>query len=290
MSRIFPAGGGKKVSWMDKVEEGQEEEKEELIGTAALDLKTLRKLAGFGDKSEDDKGSDDEEDVKPEEADEAKEGEKPDFLKGDDKEVSKDEDKGEEGEEHEEGETKEFEAGEGEEKAEAGPAVEQAVAAVEKAKDALEEVSIALEDAGGTAGGDEVADVPVSLEGDVGAPSDDAMVEVEIGGDMGGAMGADIGADVGADAGAGCEKCPVCGADKPADGSMQSDVISEIKDTPMNTQVVANTSSKFYKIAALSPVNKKKLKDYWIGSLGYDAEFVGMMLKDYNPKVGGKKE
>jgi len=287
MSRIFPAGGGKQVSWMDKVEEGQEEEKEELIGTAALDLKTLRKLAGFGDKSEDDKGSDDEEDVKPEEADEAKEGEKPDFLKGDDKEVSKDEDKGEEGEEHEEGETKEFEAGEGEEKAEAGPAVEQAVAAVEKAKDALEEVSIALEDAGGTAGGDEVADVPVSLEGDVGAPSDDAMVEVEIGGDMGGAMGADIGADVGADAGAGCEKCPVCGADKPADGGIMypGSNAPEAAGTLM-----AGSSSKFYKIAALSPVNKKKLKDYWIGSLGYDAEFVGMMLKDYNPKVGGNKE
>lgn len=273
MSRIFSAGGGKKVSWLDKVGE----EKEELIGTAALDLKTLRKLAGVGE--------DGEEDVKSEDAEEGGEGEKPAFLTED---KDDDAEKGEEGEAHEEGESEEKEEGEEEEKAEAGPAVEQAAAAVEKAKEALEEVSVALEDAGGGAAGGEVAEVPVSLEGGMGAPGDDSMVEVEIGADV----GPDMGSDLAGGPDAGCEKCPQCGAPMggAAVGGDMGGMDSGANATEAAGTLIAGSSSRFHKIAMLSPANKKKLKDYWVGQLGYDPEFVGMMLKDYNPKVAGKKE
>lgn len=249
MSRIFPAGGGTQISWMDKVSE----EKEKLIGTAAIDIKTLRKLAG----EDDDLG---EEDVKPEDAEVAPEGEVPDTEEVE-VEVSD-----EEGEEHEEGETKEFEAGESEEKAEAASAVEQAVEAVEKAKEALEEVSIALEDVGG----EETAEVPVALEDEAVAPSDDAMVEVEIGADI--APIEDVG-NVGGGKGFGSKMPPM---DSGAN-AVEAD-----------STLMAGSSSKFYKIASLSPANKKKLKDFWIGSLGYDPDYVAMMIKDYNPKSGKK--
>lgn len=252
MSRIFPAGGGKKVSWMDKVEENAE--KEDLIGTAALDLKTLRKLAGFGDKSE---GDDfEEEDVNPEDAEEAEAGDKPAFLE-ENKEISD-----EEGEDVEEDGEEEIEESEKDE--ETNPSLDQAVEAVEKAKEALDEITVALEDAGAS---DDVAEIPVSMEGDIVTPSDDATVEVEISSDVDSAVDEDMGDGIGT----------------------QDNQVDNVNSGVANG-VLAGSSSRFHKIAMLSPANKKKLKDYWIGSLGYDPDFVGMMLKDYNPKSGSKKD
>lgn len=43
----------------------------------------------------------------------------------------------------------------------------------------------------------------------------------------------------------------------------------------------ASTPEEFCKFAMISPENKKKLKDYWVNALGYPADFVSLMIKDY---------
>jgi len=53
-------------------------------------------------------------------------------------------------------------------------------------------------------------------------------------------------------------------------------------DDNVDEEVKEASSSKFYKIASLSPDNRKKLADYWVKSLGYDKDYVKMMLKDYD--------
>lgn len=293
MSRIFSAGGGKQVSWMDKVGE----EKEAPIGVDALDLKTLRKLAGFGEdgEKEDDAEESDEEDVKSEDAEKEEKSENP-FAKKDKKDKGEDKEEGE-SEEHEEGESAEFEAGENEEISEGGAgagssaAVDQANAAIDQAKSALEEASVALQDAG--ASGDETVEVPVSVE-DSSIPGDDALVEVELGGDvsdLGTGAGDDMDVSMDSEIGAEpcCEKCPQCGAPVGESKGEVGGMDDGANATEASGTLMAASSSKFHKIASLSPENKRKLKDYWVGSLGYDSEFVSMMLKDYNPKSGSKK-
>lgn len=43
----------------------------------------------------------------------------------------------------------------------------------------------------------------------------------------------------------------------------------------------AAAEGRFVKIAALTPENKKKLKDYWANVLGYDKKYVEYMVTDY---------
>ena len=244
-SIIFPAGSGRNVvSWLDKVAENEKEK----IGTDALSMKELKRLAALSDIIP----QDEEVDVDS--------AEKTDEAPVEDSENSpiSEEKEGEEGEAHEGDESVEFEAGESEEKAEGGDAVQQAADAVQTAKGALEEAATALTDAGAedSAGDDEMAEVPVSMETD---PSDEAMIEVQID-------------DVAPDAGVG----PA--ADAGVGATPDVDFPPAEEATPM----VEASASKFYKIASLSPKNKSKLSEYWIKTLGYDSDWVKSLLKDYN--------
>lgn len=247
-SIIFPAGSGRNVvSWLDKVAENEKEK----IGTDALSMKELKRLAALSDIIP----QDEEVDV-----DSAEKTDETPVEDAENAPVSeeKEGEESEEGEAHEGDESVEFEAGESEEKAEGGDAVQQAADAVETAKGALEEAATALTDAGAEApaGDDDMAEIPISMES---APSDEAMVEVQID---------DVAPDAGVD--------PV--ADAEVGATPDVDFPPEEEATPM----VEASTSKFYKIASLSPKNRAKLSEYWIKTLGYDPDWVKSLLKDYN--------
>ncbi len=247
-SMVFPAGSGRNVvSWLDKV---ASEEKKEKIGTAAISLEELKRLAAIsdfvpsegeegheekeseGEKSEEEAKGEDEEDVKTEEAEEAKPGESPVTEEP----VSEEKD----GEEVVDVEVE---------------AVDEAAAAVETAKGALEDASKALQDAGAKETSEVLGDVAeASLE----ETTPEAM-DIEV---------VDEGAAPSVES---VPPAPIAG--EGVDG------MSRKEEIPVTVEA---SSSRFYKIASLSPVNKKKLSDYWIKTLGYDSDWVKSLLKDYN--------
>ena len=247
-SMVFPAGSGRNVvSWLDKV---AAEEKREVIGTAAISLEELKRLAalsdiippegeeghekkeGEGEKSEEEAKGEDEEDVKAEEAEEAKPGEAPVAEEP----ISEEK----EGEESVDVEVE---------------AVDEAATAVETAKGALEDASKALEDAGATVTTEKPEEIAeVSLEEPV-----PETVDIEV---------VDEGAVPPTDS---VEAAPVVGEEEVN--------IMPQRGAPATFEA---SSARFYKIASLSPVNKKKLSDYWIKTLGYDADWVKSLLKDFN--------
>jgi hypothetical protein len=57
------------------------------------------------------------------------------------------------------------------------------------------------------------------------------------------------------------------------------DEVKEDKEACMDKS--ASTEEEFCRFAKLSPVNKKKLADYWVNALGYPKDFVNLMVKDY---------
>lgn len=263
-SMIFPAGSGKNVvNWMDKVAE----QKEEKIGTAAIDIAELRRLAALSDiapKEDEDVDVDgaetaekspvgDEENVP---VSEETDSEKDEAEEDDSIEIEiDDEPEAGETEEHEAGESAEFEAGETEEKAETSEAVDQAAAAVEDAKRALDEASEALAGAGAVPATDdeEIAEIPVSMNEDI---PEEGSIEVEI------------------------ETSP---DEVPVDDVVVGDEAgnTDVTEDKEEFPALEASSSKFYKIASLSPANKKKLSEYWIKTLGYDSDWVKSLLKDY---------
>jgi hypothetical protein len=124
-----------------------------------------------------------------------------------------------------------------------GDPLDEAAEAVADAQDILDNAAEALTDAGATVeGDDEIAEVPVSVEEDA--------IDIDEPGDS----------------------AVVVEIEEPeAEAGVYSD----------ETASVEASSERFVKIATLSPANKKKLKSYWVKTLGYDSEWVGMMLKEY---------
>ncbi len=283
---IFPAGNGKSLSWLDNVAQ------EKPMGTAGMDMSELRRLAQLS------------EDVKVEEAVPAEGSpvpaeenvpvakENPFEKKDDDK---KDEDKKDE----EKGETKEHEASEtpAEEKSEheegkkddadvaivpetATPVSEESdpvaklTSALEALKGLLEKGSVdeaklavidalkSLETKTQDVSDDEEVEIPVTVDEGTGEMSVDNpdVVSVEVSGDM----------------------------NPDADKSLENVLPSTPESNPdeVKCSTMAAGASRFYKIAYLSPDNKKKLSDYWIKALGYDAEWVKDLLTDKTGKKG----
>jgi len=250
-STIFPAGG-KNVSWMDNAAEKGTEEK---IGTAAIDLNELKRLAALSDFLE----KKEEEDVKVEDAkpaeDTAAVPAEENVPVAEEKKEDKTEEKAEENtEEKEEDDVAKINA--------AADAVEAAKKAlesgdVEAAKTALDDASAAIADAKASEV-EEVAEeveIPVSLDEATGemnislpeSKDGEKAVEVEIEGEV------------------------------PVDS-----VTDKIEEKPVEKCAETDKSaSRFYKIAMLSPDNKKKLANYWINILGYDADYVKLMVRDY---------
>lgn len=71
--------------------------------------------------------------------------------------------------------------------------------------------------------------------------------------------------------------------DEPKDESKDDSLIVESKPEMENCgrAATAASSEEFYKFSMLSDVNKKKLRSYWGGALGYPKDFVDLLVKDY---------
>ena len=273
MSLVFPAGKGRQITWLDRLNGKEEEEVKgqtktastkktakvaetrELIGTAAISMDELKRLAQLSDFPQ--------EDVQVEDALSAPVGEEPVAPEG---EVAV-------SDEAEGGEAEGGAEDVAEDAAEAGNPVEQAADAVADAQDALADAAEALADAGADEGGKDSA---ISDEGAIG---DDAALgdeEIEIPVDIDGA--GNIGLE--------CDKmeksdsAPAVAPSAPPKGAaMASEQKSEKKQA---TTAAVEDSARFVKIAKLSPVNRQKLATYWIKTLGYDKDWVNQMLQDYN--------
>jgi hypothetical protein len=143
--------------------------------------------------------------------------------------------------------------GEGGEGGEGDP-LDEAAEAVADAQDALEDAAVSLTDAGAAPVEDELAEIPVSIE-EEGIVDDDADAD-------------------GLDLGDGPDSAVVVELEGPeAEANSYAEAAPEVQASAGN--------DKFVKIATLSPANKKKLKSYWVKTLGYDTEWVSQMLKDY---------
>ena len=151
-------------------------------------------------------------------------------------------------------------------------------------KDALEKVEVAVEEAKEVAGVDEV-EIEVSEE----SPS--AEIEIEVGEDGGDKGGEDIVIES-------KPETEACMASKKGvnpfakkDEKKDEKKCDECKKTPCECKKEASveltmpksaaSAEEFCKFAMISPENKKKIKAYWINDLGYPADFVNLMIKDY---------
>ena len=65
--------------------------------------------------------------------------------------------------------------------------------------------------------------------------------------------------------------------DKEKEGG--EDIVVESK--PEECSTMASGEEEFCKFAKLSDANRKKLKDFWGGMLGYPADYVALLVKDY---------
>jgi hypothetical protein len=54
-----------------------------------------------------------------------------------------------------------------------------------------------------------------------------------------------------------------------------------IEDSVEDEPVVASSEEEFCKFAKISPKNRAKIADYWKNSLGYPADYVDLLTKDY---------
>ena len=260
MSKLFPAGGNKK-SWLDRLNEVEVEDNiktasaedgepqtpekpEEPIGVDAIPMEELQRLAQFSLPQED--VSIGEADVVEVDVGEADVGEAVPAIEGE-LPVPEAEPVSEE---------------------EAGDPLNEAAEAVADAQDALEDASTALGDAGADVADE--AEIPVDIDEETGDVSieEEGVIDVEIEPEESGPI-------------AKAEEVPTAApvaAPVAAPAAAPAGVTAETEETK---EVVAEDSSRFVKIAKLSPDNKKKLADYWIKSLGYDSKYVQMMLKDY---------
>jgi hypothetical protein len=234
-SLVFPAGKSRGQSWLDRlnadVEEKEgvvktastEQEVEEApIGTAAIPMEELQRLAQLGGFPE--------VEVEVEEALPAPPGEEP-VPEGEEVAVS-DEAPMEESEDP----------------------VTEAAEAVADAQDALADASEALADAGAEIGGDEL--IEEGIEEEIEIPVDIEVEEVE-------------------------EDEEDLECDKMKKSEDVPEVAEASSDEKEKTASVESTG-RFVKVAELSPTNRKKLSDYWVKTLGYDADWVKQMLQDYN--------
>lgn len=254
---IFPAGNGRGVSWLDNI---TAQDNKEVIGKEAIELKELKRLAQVI-----------EEDVNVEDAVEAPVDASP---------VP----------EEETVPVSEETVGEEVEEVAADPltalntikdlldkgSVDEAKAAVEDAISAL-----AVED------DEEVGiEVPVADEAEIPVNLDAATGELKIDEAPGEVVSVEIEDESGEDEGPEHEakESPEFEAgEKEEEKEFKEKEEKEEKedDDEEKKSDKFGSSSKFYKIAFLSPENKKKLAEYWKKSLGYDPAYVDMMTKDY---------
>ena len=236
MGMVFPAGGAN-VSWRTKAETEAAEEK---VGTGAIALDELRRLAelGEGEIEIETVPSDVPADI--EDVEEAVPG---DDVVPPEAEIEVSE---------------ELEVG--------GDPIQEATEAVQEAQDALETVEVALETIDG--GGE--PEIELDEGGDDGVVEE---FEIEIGGDE--EEEAEESACLAEDAPA--VEAPAAPVEAPAPAEVTPAVAADTDETT----VEAEDSSRFVKIAKLSPQNKKKLAHYWKSMLGYDPEYVNLMVRDY---------
>jgi hypothetical protein len=284
---IFAAGSGKSVSWLDNVL--AQDDKKEAIGVAAIGLDELKKLAQFSPMPQ-------EADVKVEEAvpaagatesvpgmtdvsvvDEAT-SPVPTETPVSDEIPEAPEETGEQG-------------------------------ILQKIKDLLDAddlkgAKMALEEALGGAGADQdvaveapadEAEIPVTVGDDGDVTIDEKpegegeVVSVEIEGGKEGEEGKEDKSDESETAEHEAAESPEFEA-----GEKEEEGESKAGKKGVNPfakkdkeEKAAGSSSRFYKVAFLSPENKKKLADYWKNALGYDPEYVNLMTTDYEKR--GKK-
>ena len=153
-----------------------------------------------------------------------------------------------------------------------GPAdIKEALEAVEVA---VEQVHQKVEEA------EEVAGVVDEVEVEIGDVSDENKeIEIEIG-DKPAVGGEDIIVESKPEEMTACaaKKDEKKDADKKDSGKKDSG--KKASQEPEMAKS-ASTPEEFCKFAMISPENKKKLKDYWVNALGYPADFVNLMVKDY---------
>jgi len=123
----------------------------------------------------------------------------------------------------------------------ADTAVEEVKEAVDEAKVALEKVETKVEEATGVA--------PTGKE-DVAKEVDEVTIEIE--------------------------------DDKPEDIIVESTPsITPVAKSDVKTEKTAAVEEEFLKFSAISPKNRAKLKSYWGKDLGFPADYVALLVKDY---------
>lgn len=137
-------------------------------------------------------------------------------------------------------------------------AAEEAAEKLEEAQEAVEDViELAVGDDGEIEFEDEIeevseevdADLDADLEGELESETPGEPVEEELE----------------------KETCKMCGQAVSMDAEARAE----------GTLTVAGSDKRFVKVAALTPENKKKVRDYWVNILGYDPKYVEYMVTDY---------
>lgn len=133
-------------------------------------------------------------------------------------------------------------------------AVEEVKEAVEKVEEAVSKVEVAEE-----------AEIEVEVED---APEDKKVEEVEIEvEDVPGEQEVSSGEVMVTSA---PENCACAKTDKE---EVKKEAKEEVKE--------AAVEEEFCRFGKLSPVNKKKVADYWVNALGFPKDYVNLMVKDY---------
>ena len=157
---------------------------------------------------------------------------------------------------------------EGEEEAPATveEAAEEAAEILEEAQDAIQDViELAIGEDGEIEFEDEAEEiaeeVDADLEGDLESETPGEPIEEELEKETG----------------------QMCGEALPVKAKADSEGESVEAESEKSITVAESGGAgrRFVKVAALTPENKKKVRDYWVNILGYDPKYVEYMVTDY---------
>lgn len=129
--------------------------------------------------------------------------------------------------------------------------------AVEKVEEAVEELKDAVEGAEDVEEADDAVEVDVEIEE---VPEEEEGIVVE------------------SNPLEGCGGPMAASEEKTKDGEEAEDTTEASEKISLEK---AASSEEFCKFAKLSPQNRKKLQNYWKNALGYPADYVSLMTKDY---------
>jgi len=144
---------------------------------------------------------------------------------------------------------------------------EEAEAMTERVEDALEGVEEAVQGVKDAVGSEADAEVEVEIEVE---EEDQENEEEEPGGE-----------DIVVESDPEAEASAYASTDEEA---VEASTKEETKGTKEGEEAKMDrsaSSEEFCKFAKLTPANRKKLVDYWVGMLGYPRDFVKLMVKDY---------